>query len=193
MLWRNTKECVVSQNSCSKNFINVQVKHPREIAFLNKVAGYLTLTGNVLLGNLWNFQNRFHKKHPRMPASAISCRLKMFRPPKDIFWKYLIRFDIQWHVIPVSKCITEVWRPFTMFILVCTWFVRFTSLRDFFIWENVYVMSIVSITHAVHFSNQEVLRRRGARGSSSESECSWNDGKKKQLYVKFLFNVLRSK
>ena len=30
-------------------------------------------------------------------------------------------------------------------------------------------MSIVSITHAVHFSNQEVLRRRGARGSSSES------------------------
>ena len=96
------------------------------------------------------------------------------------FKKYLMRFDIQWHVLPRIKCITEVWRPFTMFILVCTWFVRFTSLRDFFIWENVYVMSIVSITHAVHFSNQ-VLRRWGAHGSSSESECSWNDGKKKQL------------
>ena len=82
--------------------------------------------------------------------------------------KYLIR--IQWHMLPRIKCITEVWRPFTMFILVCTWFVRFTSLRDFFIWENVYVMSIVSITHAVDFSNQEVLRRRAARGSSSERE-----------------------
>ena len=51
----------------------------------------------------------------------------------------------------------------------------------FFIWENVYIMSIVSITHAVHFSNQEVLRRQGAHGSSNESECSQNDGKKKQL------------
>ena len=83
---KHLKECVVSENSCSKSFINFQEKHPSEIAFLNKVAGYLTLTGNVILGNLWNFQNRFHKKHPWMPASAISCCLKMFRP-KDIFWK----------------------------------------------------------------------------------------------------------
>ena len=35
-----------------KNFVNFQEKHPREIAFLNKVAGYLTLTGNVLLEHL---------------------------------------------------------------------------------------------------------------------------------------------
>ena len=100
---------------------------------------------------------------------------------KIFFKKYLIRFDIQWHVLPEIKCITEVWRPFTMFILVCTWFVRFTSLHDFFIWENVYVMSIVSITHAIYFSNQEVLRRWATRGSSSKSEWSWNNGKKKQL------------
>ena len=46
------KECVVSENSCSKNFVNFQEKYPGEIAFLNKVAGYLTLTGNVLLENL---------------------------------------------------------------------------------------------------------------------------------------------
>ena len=59
-----------------------------------------------------------------------------------------------------------------MFILVFAWFVRLTSLRDFFIWENVDVMRIVSITHAVHFSDQEVLRTRGAHGSSSESKCS---------------------
>ena len=49
---RNTKECVVSENRCSKNFVNFQEKHLGEITFLNKVAGYLTLTGNVLLENL---------------------------------------------------------------------------------------------------------------------------------------------
>ena len=52
MLRKNTKECIVSVNSCSKNFVNFQEKHLREFAFLNKVAGYLTLTGNVLLENL---------------------------------------------------------------------------------------------------------------------------------------------
>ena len=107
MLWRNTKECVVSENSCSKNFVNFQEKHPSKIAFLNKVAGYLTHTGNVLLGNLGNFQSRFHKKHPQIPAAAISCHWKMFWP-KYIFKKYLIPFDIQWHVLPGFKCITDV-------------------------------------------------------------------------------------
>ena len=50
--YKETQKNVVSENSCSKNFVNFQEKHPGEIAFLNKVAGYLTLTGNVLLGNL---------------------------------------------------------------------------------------------------------------------------------------------
>ena len=49
---KNRKKCVVSENSCSKNFVNFQEKHPVETAFLNKVAGYLTFTGNILLGNL---------------------------------------------------------------------------------------------------------------------------------------------
>ena len=35
----------------------------------------------------------------------------------------------------------------------------FTSLRDFFIRENVYVMNIVTITRAALFSKEEVLRR----------------------------------
>ena len=52
MLFRNSKECVVSENSCSKNFGNFQEKGTGEIALLNKVAGYVTLTGNVFLGNL---------------------------------------------------------------------------------------------------------------------------------------------
>ena len=86
MLQRNSKECLVSGNSCSKNFINFHEKHPGEIAFLNKVAGHQTLTGNVLLGNLWNFHGSFHKKHQQMPASAISCHWKMFRS-KYIFQK----------------------------------------------------------------------------------------------------------
>ena len=146
MLWRNTNECVVSENSCSKYFINFHEKHPSEIAFWNKVAGYLTLTGNVLLRNLWNFQKRFHKKHLQMPASAISC-----------------------------------WRPFTMFISVCTWFVWFTSLCALFIWTSGNVKSTVSITHTVIFSKQEVSRRQVVPGSPGENKCLWNRGKKKQL------------
>ena len=96
MLWRNTKECVVSENSCSKNFVNFQEKHPSEIAFLNKVAGYVTLTGNVLLGNLWSFQNSFHKKHLQMPTSAISCHWKMFQP-KYIFQKIFNFSHLFWY------------------------------------------------------------------------------------------------
>ena len=49
---KNDNKSVVSENTCSKNFGNFQEKHPREIAFLNKVSGDLTLTGNVLLRNL---------------------------------------------------------------------------------------------------------------------------------------------
>ena len=43
---------------------------------------------------------------------------------KIFFKKYLIRFDIQWHVLAGIKCITDGWRPFMMLTLVCTWFVR---------------------------------------------------------------------
>ena len=61
-----------------------------------------------------------------------------------------------------------------MFILVCAWFVG--TIHHFFIWGNVYVMSIVLVTHAVPFSKQENLRSRAACISSSESECSQNGG-----------------
>ena len=100
---------------------------------------------------------------------------------KIFFKKYLIRFDIQWHVLLVTKCITDVWRFFMIFILVCTWFVRFTSLRALYIWTSSNVTSIVSITHTVIFSKQEVSRRRVARGSPGENKCLWHIGKKKQL------------
>ena len=68
----------VSENSSSKNFVNIQEKHSREIAYLSKVAGYLTLSGVFATG--------FHIKHPPMTAFAISYPWKMFRP-KYIFQK----------------------------------------------------------------------------------------------------------
>ena len=91
---------------------------------------------------------------------------------QDIFFKkYLMWFNIQWHVLPGIKCITKVWRPLTVFILVCTWFVRFTFLRALFIWTSSNVTSIVSITHTVIFSKQEVSRRWVVRGSLGENKC----------------------
>ena len=86
--------------------------------------------------------------------------------------KYLIRFDIQWHVLPGIKCITDVLRPFMMFILVCTWFAQFASLRALFIWTSSNVTSIFSITQTAIFSKQEVSRRRVACGSPGDNKCS---------------------
>ena len=154
MLWRNTKECVVCENCCSKNFVKF----------------------------FWEIYEIFRTGFTR---NACECQLlqlvvagKCF--DQNIFLKkYLMQFDIQWHVLPGIKCITEVWRPFTMFILVCTWFVRFTSFSALFIWTSSSVMSIASITHTVIFCKQEVSRRQVAHGSPGENKCSWNSGKKK--------------
>ena len=98
---------------------------------------------------------------------------------KMFFKKHLIRFDIKWHVLPGIKCIADVWRPFMMCILVCTWFVRFTSLHALFIWTSGNITSIVSITHTVIFSKQEVSGKQVARGSPGVNKCSQNIGKKK--------------
>ena len=68
-----------------------------------------------------------------------------------------------------------------MFILVCTWFVRFTSLCALFIWTSGNVTSIVLIIPTVIFSKQEVPRRWVAHCSPGENKCLWNSGKKKQL------------
>ena len=116
----------------------------------------------------------------RLLQLVVAVVAKCFHQ-KIFLKKYLIQFDIQWHGLPGIKCITEVWRPFTMFILVCNWFVRFTVLRALFIWKSGNVTSIVSITHTVIFSKQEVSRRRIARGSPGENKCWWSSGKKKQL------------
>ena len=64
-----------------------------------------------------------------------------------------------------------------------------TSLQALFICTSSNVTSIVSITHTVIFSKQDVSRRRVAHGSPGENKCSWNSGKIKQLKVKFLFKV----
>ena len=56
----NTNKYVVSENSCLRNFVNFQEKHPGETAFLNKVVGYLTLTENVLL-KIWEIYEIFSR------------------------------------------------------------------------------------------------------------------------------------
>ena len=104
---------------------------------------------------------------------------------KIFFKKYLIRFDIQWHVLPGIKFITDVWRPFMMFILVCTWFVWFPSLRALFICTSGNITSIVSITHTVIFSRQEVSRRRVACGSPRENKFSRNSGEQNNCKLNF--------
>ena len=62
---KNANKYVVSENSSSKNLVNFQEKHPLEIAFWSKAAGYLTVTVNILMGNLWNFQDSFPKNSPQ--------------------------------------------------------------------------------------------------------------------------------
>ena len=55
--------------------------------------------------------------------------------------------------------------------MVCTWFVWMTSLHALFIWTSSNVTSIVSITHTVILSKQDVSRRWVARGSPGENVC----------------------
>ena len=123
------------------------------IKFLNKAYCYiLKLKQKICLDYSSFIQN-------------ISVFTKDFKNHKTYF-KPLISGKIIFNHLNISlKTFHDVYLGLC---LVC-WF---TSLRDFFIWKNVYVVSIVSIAHAVLFSKQEVLRRRAVRGSSSESECS---------------------
>ena len=129
----NCNKYVVSENSCSKNFVYFQEKHLCEITFLNKVADYLTLIGNVL-GNLWNFQNSFHthkkKKHPRMAASGISYHWKMFCS-KYIFQKKISfnLFNLFWHVFAWIK-----YNYGCLFVAKLSW-----KKNLFFFWKNICV------------------------------------------------------
>ena len=104
---------------------------------------------------------------------------------QKIFFKIcVIRFDIQWHVLPGIKCITEVWRRFQCLSWFVLGFVRFTSLCALFIWTSGKVTSIVSITYTIIFSKQ-VSRRWVPRGSPGKNKCSWNSGKKKITKLNF--------
>ena len=99
--------------------------------------------------------------------------------------KYLIWFDIQWHVLPRIKCITGIWRPFMMFILACTWFVWFYSLCALFIWTSGNVTSIVSITHTVIFSKREISRRQVTHGSPKRTNVRETVGRKNNCKLNF--------
>ena len=95
---------VVSENSSSKNVVNFQEKHPLEIAFWSKAAGYLTVTVNILMGNLWNFQSSFHKNSPQ---TAFCNQLSLENVSTIIYFSKSISIDfsylcfyIQWHAFP---------------------------------------------------------------------------------------------
>ena len=78
----------------------------------------------------------------------ISVFTKDFKNHKTYF-KPLISGKIIFWTIQISfKTFRDVCLGFC---LVC-WF---TSLRDFFVWGNVYVINIVSITHTVIFQNKK--------------------------------------
>ena len=150
-----------------------------KLLFLKK----LQVTWHLLVMFFWEIYEIFRKGFTRNTCKCWLLQLvvtgKCF-DQKIFFKKYLMQFDIQWYVLPGIKCIIEVWRPFMMFILVCTWFVWLASLCTLCIWTSGNVTSIVSITHAVVFSKQEVSRRRVAHDSPAENKCLWNSGKKKQ-------------
>ena len=156
----------------------------------------MQVTWHLLGMFLWEIYENFRTGFTRNTCECQLLQLvvagKCFIQ-KIFLKKYLIQFEIQWHVLPGIKCITEVWRPLTMFILVCTWFVRFTSFCALFIWTSGNVTTIVSITHTVIFSKEDVSRRQVAHGSPGENKCLWNSVNKKQLEVKFLFNILHLK
>ena len=108
MLWKNSKEFVVSEN-IQENF---QEKHPGKIAFLNKVASYLALTGDVPLWNLWNFRTAFTRNTRECWRLQLFVTRKCF--DQNIFSKNIsfdfshLCFGIKWHVLPEIKCITDV-------------------------------------------------------------------------------------
>ena len=116
----------------------------------------------------------------------ISVFTKDFKNYKTYF-KPLISSKIIFWTIQISF---KTFRDVCLGLCLVCWF---TSLHDFFIWEKcLHHEHCLDYTYS-YFSKQKVLRRQPARGSSSESECSWNDGKKKQVLIKFLFSVLRFK
>ena len=75
-------------------------KFPRktsvEIAFLSKVAGYLTLTGNVFLGNFFCSSGKFSEQvSQETPANAGFCnKLSLEKVSTKIYFSKYISFDL---------------------------------------------------------------------------------------------------
>ena len=107
MLWKNTEECAVSENRCLKNFVNFEEKHLVKLLFKTK----LQVTWHLLGMFFWKIYEIFRTAFTR---NSCECRLlqlvvagKCFH--QNIFFKkYLIRFDIQWHMLPGINCIRDV-------------------------------------------------------------------------------------
>ena len=102
MLWRNSKESVVFEKFC---------KFHRKTSPWN--CRLCDTYWECFPGKFLKFSEQLSQETPATPASAISCHWKMFQP-KYIFSKNIsfgfshLFFDIQWHLFPGIKCITDV-------------------------------------------------------------------------------------
>ena len=86
---------------------------------------------------------------------------------------------------------TTTWKVVRYFFQSFKYALRTVAILSWFVDSLLFVLyssgqaamsrAIVSITHTVVFSKQDLLRRWAARGSSGEKKCSWNSGKIKQL------------
>ena len=70
MLRRNTKECVVFENSCSKNLVNFQEKNPSEIAFFKKSCRLPDTYWECFSGKCMKFSEQVSQE---TPANAGFC------------------------------------------------------------------------------------------------------------------------
>ena len=82
----------------------------------------MQVTWYLLVMFLWEIYQIFRTSFTRNTCECLLLQWVVARKcfnRKIFFKKCVIRFDIKWHVLPGSKCITEVWRPFRCL----SWFV----------------------------------------------------------------------
>ena len=112
MLWRNSKKCVVSKNSCSKNFINFQEKH-RWNCFFKQSCRLPDTYWECSSGKFMKFSEQLSREKP---ANAGFCNYLLLKnvSTKIYFSKNVsfdfshLCFDVQWHVFPGIKFATDV-------------------------------------------------------------------------------------
>ena len=97
MLWRNTKECVVSENSCSKMFVNFQEKHPMKLLFEAK----LQVTWHLLGIFFWEIYEIIRRSFAR---NTRECRLLQLVSLENVSTKTYFSKNISFDSIFSGMC-----------------------------------------------------------------------------------------